>query len=157
MKNIEGKAIIFEHVSNLKGKTNPRKRLFFIRDDVTDQEAEQRRLYQDLLKENKLKEESKRLNIKMSKGRVVVNNKVLHQQVKAPKDGDLLCFNEEELTMIKAMKTVAGGEHSEKGSNFYSYATKVSTSQRCQQSVSKNENQIPRGHSCCVCIQIKGP
>ena len=39
LKSIEDKAVIFENVSNLKGKENARRQLFFVEDDMNEQQT----------------------------------------------------------------------------------------------------------------------
>ena len=52
LSNPDDKSVIFSHVSNLKGKTNARRKLYFVSEDVAELEKENKRYYQQLLKEN---------------------------------------------------------------------------------------------------------
>ena len=59
------KAIVFSNASKLQGKENEKKKLYFVHDDMTNEQSELCKIYQDLVKENKQKEEGERLKIKM--------------------------------------------------------------------------------------------
>ena len=59
LKHVDDKMKIFSNVSNLKGKTNTRKKLYFIQDDMTEEDAETRKQFQALLCENKERDEDK--------------------------------------------------------------------------------------------------
>ena len=121
--NIEDKGIIFSNVSNLKGKKNVRKKLYFIQDDMTDEDAEGRKVYLTLLKENKQRETP--LDIKMNHGKIIVNNTVIKPRIIPPTAKDTLQLSSQELEQIQAVKLIKGSEHTEKGSDFFVYVTKV--------------------------------
>ena len=125
LKYINDKSKIFANASKLQGKTNARKKLFFIRDDLDEQQQEKRSYYRDLLKENKGKEEEERIQLCMTKTGIMANNEVLRPKISPPKVADVLRLPEDELTTIKAVKTCEGKDHLEKGSEFYSFAVKA--------------------------------
>ena len=119
------KAIIFANAKNLKGKENAKKRLFFVHDDLTDEQSEVRMTYRELNIENKETDEEEKLTVKMRKGRIVVNNEEVKQKLHPPKKMDILRMNESELEEARAIKMASGPKHIEKGNEFLSYATKV--------------------------------
>ena len=131
------KAIIYEHASNLKGKMNARKKLYFIQDDLSDIQQEQRNSYRDLVRENKEKDQEDQLNIKMKRGKVMVNNEAVKSKVQPPEKADILRMNEKELEKVKAIKVVSGPEHIEKGSEFYTYGCKVQTTRDVEKAYTK--------------------
>ena len=119
------KAIIFENASKLKGKENVKKKLYFIHDDMSDEQTETRQFYRELNQENALREENDKLQIKMRKGRITVNNEVIKQRVEPPHKADILRMSEDEMEEIRSTKLVPGPTHMEKNSEFLSYAVKV--------------------------------
>ena len=59
------KATIYSNSAKLKGKENSKKKLYFIQDDYTEEQAEQRRYCSDLVKENRELDENECLTIKI--------------------------------------------------------------------------------------------
>ena len=119
------KSLIYSNASNLQGKENARKKLYFIQEDMSDIQQEQKAAYRDLVQENKTKDAEDQLKIKMRRGNIVVNNEVVRPRVKPPQFADILRLSQHERDEVKAVKTVSGPEHIEKGSEFFSYACKV--------------------------------
>ena len=95
LNNPEDKHLILSHISNLKGKKNARRKLFFINEDLTSQERELKEYYKDLQKENRIRDEDKKLQVKIRKGKLLVNNSVIHPQVQMPAVSDILTLDEE--------------------------------------------------------------
>ena len=54
---------------------------------------------------------------------------MLKPTVKPPTSSDTLTLSKAELENIQAVKLIKGGEHTEKGSDFYVYAAKVKTTE----------------------------
>ena len=131
------KAIIYANASKLKGKANSMKKPYYVQDDQSDQQGEVRRFYKDLMAENKEKEQNAKLNIKMNKGRIMVNNEVVRQKVKVPLQAELLRLTDTELEKVQATKTIPGPEHVEKGSDYYSYICKVTSVNEVQRAYQK--------------------
>ena len=125
LENSEDKHEIFSLVSNLKGKKNARKCLFFISDDMTEQERETRSYYRDLICENGKLDSDDRLQIKLRKGRIYANNQVIKTDIRPPTPADILTMTDEELENVHQTKTYEVGEHNEENSDFYSYMMRV--------------------------------
>ena len=119
LKDTNDKGCIFANIDNLKGKTNARKKLFFIQDDMTEQQKEQRQWYHDLVKENKAKEDSDKKDIKMKKGAIIVNDCKIEPLVNPPTKATLLRMSKNELECVKATKVIRGPNHSEKFSEYH--------------------------------------
>ena len=67
LKHQSDKSIIFKNASNLKGKKNAKKRLYFVKDDMTPQQQEQRTYFRELTRENQEKDEEENWKLKWSK------------------------------------------------------------------------------------------
>ena len=135
LKYPNDKLTIMSNASDLKGKENEKKRSYFVEEDLTDQQNEARQFYRELKKENT--QNNTDLTIKMKRGQVMVNNETVKPQVIPPTCADLLQTSQEELNSIKAIRIVKGGEHTEKGSEFTSYATKVRSKQDVEKAYKK--------------------
>ena len=61
----------------------------------------------------------------MLKGKLLVNNSVVKQKVLPPSSTDALRLTKSELETVQAVKLIKGGEHTEKGFEFYVYAAKA--------------------------------
>ena len=77
LQHVSDKAKIFSHASNLKGKKNVRKKLFFVREEEDNQQAEMTKYYRDLLQENKQKEGEDKPTLKLTRGNIYVNSQIL--------------------------------------------------------------------------------
>ena len=132
LKNPSDKSVIFANASNLKGKTNGKKKSYFIQEDMTEEQTEQRQFYRDLVKENNEKPAEQKRTIKMQRGNIIVNDMKIKQKVKTPKDADILCLSACELDQIKAFKIIKGVTHEERESEFISYAAKVASEKDVQ-------------------------
>ena len=126
LAHVSDKSVIFSNASNLKGKENIRKRLYFVKDDSNDVQQETSNYTRDLQAENKEMDEGLRKNIRVSRGKILVNNSMVQQKVSHMKISKMLKLNAHQLQEIMAVKTVDGGEHVEDQSEFFSFAQKSS-------------------------------
>ena len=90
LKHVTDKSIILSHTNKLQGRKNIRKQLFRVEDDMTEIQADQRRYYRDLLKENRDKDQEERKDIKYRRGKIMVNNTELCKKVAMPSCSKLL-------------------------------------------------------------------
>ena len=125
LENPEDKSIIFSHVSNLKGKKNVRRKLYFIKDDLTPEQQEIKDYYRSLQKENQDRPEGKRLQIKLHKGNLLVNNKKIQKEVEAPQVSNILTLDDAEIHSLHEIRTHEGGQHQEGDSEFFCHYQKI--------------------------------
>ena len=137
LKRPNDKVLIFENASKLKGKENSKGKKYYIQDDTSDQQEETRRCYRELVQENLMKDETNRLKIKMSKGKIMVNSEILKPKVQPPMYAEILRKTEQELEVLKAIKMVNGPEHLEKGSEYYTHICKVTKEEDVRQAYRK--------------------
>ena len=123
------KALIYTNSSHLKGKTNEKKKPYFIKDDTTEEQDEVRKYYHGLVKENEEQpdEAKKFTTVKINKGKIFVNNSAIKQKVHAPTSAGVLRKSEQEYEKVKSFKLIRGLEHEEKQLEFFSYAFKAKT------------------------------
>ena len=76
-KHAESKKLIFSNVNNLQGKENVKKQLFRVYDDMDPEAAERRQKFRELRKENNQLDEEDRLDVRMVKDKILVNNQEL--------------------------------------------------------------------------------
>ena len=119
------KGIIFTHASNLQGQRNVRKRLFAVQDNMSENQGEVRNYYRMLQKENKEKDQDEQLNIKMKRGKIMVNTRELKKMIKYPKYANILKCSSEQMEETLAIKLFKGEVHAEKESEFLSFTHKV--------------------------------
>ena len=137
LSQIEDKGTIYKSVSNLKGKTNAKRRLFNIDDDLDQQQAEEKRYYRVLKKENLMLDEENRLEIRMAKGHITANNQKVQQSLFPPTSARILTMDEHEMEDVRATKLVKGEEFSESGSDYISYVQKVRSVREVQKGLYK--------------------
>ena len=137
LKNVSDKFKILSKTTLLKGQKNSKKRPYFVREDVIDIQAEERRYYNDLLKENNARHEDDRIELKMNKGRIIANNTTVKPKVLAPTMTDILRMTTYERETVKATKLIKGSNHVEKNSEFYSFVMKASNTKQVLQGYQK--------------------
>ena len=125
LKNMEDKSTIFSNASNLKGKENVRRKLFYVDDEMDPEKAEQRKQLRFLQKQNK--EQDQKLKIQMRKDELVVNNTVVSKKVHSPTIVELLKLTDERRDIVMNTKLIATDEHHEQGSEYYTFVQKVKT------------------------------
>ena len=152
LKDPSDKAIIFSHVSNLKEKTNARKKLFFVQDDEAEDQQNNRLLYRELLKEEKDKpDESDQLVVRMVRGdKVSVNNTIVGPRVQVPEVANILHMSGDELAAIKTVKLCSITTHCEQGSEFHVFATKVKMHEEVLNAYTKSRSRELTHHMWCV-------
>ena len=138
LKEVSDKSIIFSHVRNLKGKTNARKKLFYVNDDLDPEQAEEKRKYRELIKENKQLPDDKKIDsIKFVRNRIQVDQVIIKPKVFPPTATDVLRLTDEEREEIKTIKLVGAGEHSESGSDYAVFVQKVRNVEEVQKGLFK--------------------
>ena len=104
------------------------RKLYFVQDDLSEEQNSQRNQYRDLVMEFKEHEdESTRPKVRMNKTGIFVNNELVKQHVQPPSCADILRLTKQEKDNVKAIKLTKSLDHVEKGSDFYVHATAVSS------------------------------
>ena len=143
LANIEDKALIFKNANNLKGQKNVRRRLFMVKDEEDAQQTENRYIYRELLKENDALPTDDKLTIKFKRGEVMVNNQVLEKTVHAPTSKSLLKLSTQQQEEVKSCKLHPTDEHTEKGSEYYTFVQKVRSVEDVQKGLYKARLKFP--------------
>ena len=139
LQHVADKVVIFGNASQLKGKVNAKNKPFYIRDDKTEEQQEVKKYYAELKKNNQ--QEEHELNIRLSHGRIMVNNSVVKSKIKPTPSCEILRMTEDELDEIKSVKLHKGGEHVERNSKFYGFVQKVQTEDDVQKGFKKLQVQ----------------
>ena len=137
LENLEDKSLIFSNASNLKGKKNAKRRLFFVNDYISETEREQRKYFQHLQWENNLKEEEERLKIQLKRGNLYANNTLVKQKVQTPEAVDVLTLKDNEIEALQKVKTYEAGVHEEKGSEFFCHFQRINSVEEVQNGLTK--------------------
>ena len=145
VKNPDDKYTIFSNAKKLAGKSNARKQLFYVNNDLMDDELEQKKYYRELIKENKSKEEENQLQISLKKGKLFANNKIIKQELNFPDARDVLTLSDEELAEVQKVKTYLAGTHEEDQSDFHCYFQRIANIRDVQNGV--NNMKIKFGDS----------
>ena len=140
LEHAEQKFTVLKYAKNLKGKTNPKKQLIFVKEDLDPEAAERRNYLQMLRKENNAldeEDEKKLTQLKIYKDNIIANNEPVVKHIHSPQVADMLRMTDEEIQEVRAVKVVAAEEHTEKGSEYYTYVQKVKTSKEVQKGLLK--------------------
>ena len=76
LESSEHKELIFSNVAKLKGKSNARKKLFFIKNDMTEEDKELRSYFRELCTEDTDREDHDKIHVSLRKGKLFANNQL---------------------------------------------------------------------------------
>ena len=133
--NQRDKGLIFTNAKNLKDKKNPKRKLYFVNDDLDPTQAEEKKIFRELKKENKDLQDDKKMTIKFVRNRIVVDNEIITPEVAPPTASDVLRLTDVDRINIKQTKLIAADEHSEDMSDYATFVQKV-----------KNIDDVRRGY-----------
>ena len=138
LKYSEDKELIFSNVAKLKGKKNARKKLFFVNNDLPEEEKELRHYFRDLKREAEEEStEENKIKVSLRKGKLFVNNERISPRIHTPLAAEVLTLSPEELQELKQVKIYEVVTHEEKSSEFLCYYQRVTTVDEAQQGVAK--------------------
>lgn len=136
LANFEHKAMLLSQGPKLKDLVNNKGKKFFVREQLPEKLNEEKRYYQHWIQENKYKKGPKP-EMKIHKNRLRINNELYRKKVIPPTGADILRLDDDELLSIKQCKVIKGGFKLEQGSEFISYAAKVSSAEEVGQAYRK--------------------
>ena len=125
MSSMQDKMSVLKHTANLKGKLNARRRLYFVDDDMDQEQVEKKRCFRELRKENASLPQEEKMNIKFQRNNIVVDNQIIKKRVRSPTVKEVLSLYGEELARVNSVKVMPVEEQHEQGSNYYAYVQKV--------------------------------
>ena len=134
-ENTDDKYKILSKSSVLKGKKNVRRKLYFIDEDLIDEDRELRNYMKQLRRETATATDKMKINIR--KGKLFVNNEVVKTKVEIPTAGDILTMEKEELDEVFDTKTYENAIHEESGSEFKVFYQRAHTEQEVQKGYAK--------------------
>ena len=106
-------------------------------DDLDPQQAEERKKFQELVAENKDHDESRKMNVKFIKNRVVVDHVIVKPKISAPTATDVLRLTDQERQEIRTMKIVEMDSHTEGGSDYQSFVQRIRSHNEVQKGLYK--------------------
>lgn len=106
---------------------NDKKRHYYLNEQLPDRLSEDRRYAQLWIKDNKSKPVNDQLPMKIYKNKLHINNVPYQRKVKPPKAAEILRLDTDELESVRRAPTVFGASQMQGGSEFISYASKVSS------------------------------
>ena len=92
---------------------------------MTEKDKEVRSYYRDLLKQNTERDEDNKMQIKLRKGKILVNNKTITSQTAPVTARDILTLTHEEVEALHNTKTHDAGNHNEQESEFYCHYMRI--------------------------------
>lgn len=127
LKNHNHKMFLLSHGPNLKGARNNKSKAYFINEQLPDVMAEDRKYAQMWIRENKSKPVNDQLQMKIHKNKLRINNEPYQRKVMPPMASEILRMHPQELSATHQAPTLYGGSKLIEGSEFISYAVKVSS------------------------------
>lgn len=127
LADINHKQLLLSKGPNLKGLKNDKDRYYYLNEQLPDQLAEDRRYAQQWIKENRSKPVDNQLQMKIHKNRLRINNEPYVKKVKPPKAAEILRLDPDDLATTKNASTIYGDSKLHEGSEFISYAAKITT------------------------------
>lgn len=116
---------IYAHVSKLKGQKNAQGASYFVSDHLPDEYNEQRRRMNELYSQNRKRDPSKKANMTMKRGRLLIDEEPYKKAVVPPTPRDILYPNEAQFDLADEIDMVKGKEENEGNSRFIAYAAAV--------------------------------
>ena len=137
LANPDDKYLILTNSSTLKGKTNARKKLFRVSEDLIEEDKELRSYMLDLRRENKSREDEDKLKINIRKGKLFVNNECVKPKVEIPSAADMLTMDFNEINAIEDMCLHQAKSHEEGESEFMGFYQRVKSEAEVQKGYAK--------------------
>lgn len=125
VRNVDFKQRLFANATKLKGKVNENGKPYFISDHLPEEKNEERKRINELYSENKKKPTSHKLEMNISRGRLIINEEKYEKAVQAPAAKDLLKPDERLFDLAGELDIVKGGSDIKSESKFTAYAVAV--------------------------------
>ena len=127
------KEFVFSKVSNLKGKKNKSGKSYRITPHLLEEHAEIQKRQQQIIFNNRNLQEGNKQDIKIQKGKLLVNGTEYKNNVPSPSVESLLTMEKEDLHNVGELEVVQSREVLEQGNKFKMYATKVTSVKETRQ------------------------
>lgn len=126
LRHWSDKALIFQHVSNLKGLRHDGAAVF-VSSQLPEALNEKRRKVNSYMAANKKKPVDQKLPYSVKQGELLFNNKVVSPKVWTPRPRELLKLTDPELDQINDIRLIAGVTEEEGSCTFRGYAAKATS------------------------------
>lgn len=125
LRHPESKGKLFANATKLKGKKNESGGFYFLSDHLPEERNEIRRRANELIAENRKKQASHRLDMSISRGKLIINEEPYQKAVTAPTARDLLEPDDSLFDKAEELDIVRGDDDVKAKSKFISYAAAV--------------------------------
>lgn len=129
LRHVADKALIFEHVGNLKGKKINGIQCF-VASQLPEPLNEKRRKINLIMAENKKRPTSKKLPLSVKTGELLYKGEKIKQRIQTPSPASLLRLQDDQLEALNTIPMVQGSFEEQDESTFTAYATSVSNHQQ---------------------------
>ena len=137
LKKPEDKLLIFKNASKSQGNMNARKKLYFVENNLDQEAAESRKVYRDLVKENKQDSDVQKLRIQLRGDKLIVNNTIVEKHIHSPTVQEILKITDEDKGRVMNAKLIPTKEYQEQNSDYYTYIQKVAVPSQVQDGLLK--------------------
>ena len=96
-KNIDDKKKLCKHASNWKEKCNQKGRMYFLLDQQPEELTEERREIRDILMENRQVPPQTKLEMRVAKNKLMVNNQMYKKLITPPQVADISRLHVDEI------------------------------------------------------------
>ena len=128
---------ILQKKAKLKGYTNAEGNEYYITEQNPAIKRETNRRNKELVNENDAKEEREKAEMKIRRGKLLIDNEPYKKKITTPTAGTLLELSVEEIERILAIQLKKGATISQGGSTFISYAVDADNHQTVQEAYIK--------------------
>lgn len=125
LRNTDHKKKLFINAAKLKGKVNENGKPYFISEHLPEEKNEERKRINELFTENKKKPNSHKLDMNISKGKLIINEEVYQKSIQAPNARDMLEPDEKLFDTARELDVVKGDTETRSLSKFSSFAVAV--------------------------------
>lgn len=125
LADLDHKPILLSNAPKLKGQRNDKNKFYYINEQLPEKLQEEKRYALHWMKENKTRPEEQKLNMKIHRNKLQINNRPYQKKVQPPAAAEILNLEPDDIRNLNNSQTVFGNSATEQGSEFISFAAKV--------------------------------
>ena len=116
---------IFGSISNLKEKTNSKEKSYYVNEQLTEKQSEERKRRREIKAVNRSLPISHQKTVTHIKGELLINNERYRKQVPPPNAETILKATASERTEFEGIPIIEGAQMEQQGSRFIAYGVRA--------------------------------
>ena len=133
LKDPNDVATVYDHVKNLKDKTNNKGKSYRVREYMDEKTREQKTRTHDIIMENRRLPEAHRIEHTFQKGKLIVNDEMYQKEVNEPTVKDMLLLSREQEAILEDIPLHSSEQKAENGNLFQAYMIEADSIEKVEQ------------------------